>query len=309
MPLDPQAQALLARLAAAGDRELGAASIEESRARVRRETTEMGPPETVRSIENRQVAGPHGPVPVRIYTPIGPAPRGALVYYHGGGWVIGDLDSHEAICCRLANAAGCLVVSVDYRLAPEHKYPVAVDDAFAATAWVFDQAASLGIEPNRVAVGGDSAGGNLSAAVTLMARDRAAFQPALQVLIYPVTDYNLDTPSYPENAEGYLLTREGMRWCWQQYLAREEDGAEPYASPLRAADFQGLPPALILTAEYDPLRNEGEAYAQRLADAGVPVTLTRYDGMIHAFFRRGNDLDQANTAIKQVADALRRALS
>jgi acetyl esterase len=202
-----------------------------------------------------------------------------------------------------------MVVSVDYRLAPEHKYPAAVDDAYAATEWVFARAQAIGADRRRVAVGGDSAGGNLAAAVSLMARDRAQFRPAFQVLIYPILDYDLNTASYRENGDGYLLTRDTMRWFWECYLSREEEGREPYASPLRAEDLRGLPPALVITAEYDPLRDEGEAYAGRLREAGVPVTLSRYDGMIHAFFRRTALFDKAKAAMREVGDALRQAFA
>jgi acetyl esterase len=200
------------------------------------------------------------------------------------------------------------VASVDYRLAPEHRYPVAAEDSYAALQWVMASGGRLGIDPRRVAVGGDSAGGNLATAVSLMAQDRRTPLPAFQALIYPVTDCNLDTPSYTENATGYVLTREGMRWFFRHYLAREEQGREPYVAPLRAASVAGLPPALVITAGCDPLRDEGEAYAARLRDAGVPVTLTRYPGMFHGFFRMTRILDQAKVALDEVAAALRKAL-
>jgi acetyl esterase len=282
---------------------------DEARRRNAANAQAMGPAEPVAEVRDRTVPGPGGPIPIRVYVPEGTGPFPALVYFHGGGWVIGSIATHDVTCRQIANAAGCMVVSVDYRLAPEHKYPAAVDDAYAATAWVFEHAASIGADPRRVAVGGDSAGGNLAAAVSLMARDRASFRPVLQLLIYPILNHDLDTPSYLENADGYLLTRDTMRWFWQCYLRRAEDGRDPYASPLRAEDLRGLAPALVITAEYDPLRDEGEAYAARLRDAGVPVALTRYDGMIHAFFRRTELFDQARVAMQEVADALRRAFA
>ena len=253
------------------------------------------------------VAG--GEITVRAYSPGGPGPHPVLVYYHGGGWVIGDLYTHDGLCRSLTNAARCAVVSVDYRLAPESKYPVAAEDSYAALTWVVANAARLGIDPRRVAVGGDSAGGNLATVVALMARDRRG--PALvhQVLIYPVTDHDLDTPSYIENATGYVLTREGMRWFWNHYLAREAQGREPHASPLRAPSLAGLPPALVITAECDPLRDEGEAYAARLRDAGVPVTLTRYTGMFHGFVRMTRILDKARTALDEIAGSLQKAFA
>ena len=305
--LDPQVRAFLDELESLDAPPLEALILEEARAAILADAEALGPPEPVAKVEDRTVPGPAGEIPIRVYAPEGTGPFPVLVYYHGGGWVLGSIPSHDSVCCQIANAAGCLVVSVEYRLAPEHKYPAAVDDAYAATGWVVDSAGEIGADPRRVAVGGDSAGGNLAAAVCLMARDRAAFQPVLQVLIYPITDYNLNTPSYLENAEGYLLTRETMKWFWQCYLEREEDGSQPFASPLRAEDLSGLPAALVITAEYDPLRDEGEAYAARLRDAGVPVTLTRYDGMIHAFIRRTALFDQAKVAMREVSEALKQA--
>jgi acetyl esterase len=201
------------------------------------------------------------------------------------------------------------VASVDYRLAPEHRYPVAAEDAFAATCWVARHGSQLGIDTGQLAVAGDSAGGNLAAVVSLMSRDRGGPALALQALIYPVTHHNLDTRSYREHADGYLLTRNAMRWFWNQYLQGPGDGAQPYASPLLAEELNGLPPALVITAEYDPLCDEGEAYAGRLREAGVPVTLTRYPGMIHGFFRMINLLDKARAARDEVAAALRKAFA
>ncbi len=320
MPLDPQVKAYLDELASQDTAPLAEMSIKEIRQGTREESVALGPPEEVDRTEDRTVPGlstageADVEVPIRIYMPISKGsssegPLGAFVYYHGGGWVTGDIPTHEGICCHLANAAGCVVVSVGYRCAPESKYPAAVNDAFAATRWVFENAQRIGVDPGRIAVGGNSAGGNLAAAVAQMVRDRNVFKPILQVLIYPVIDFRFDRPSYIENGEGYNLTRESMRWFWDCYLAREEDGSEPYASPIRAASLAGLPPALVQTAQYDPLRDEGEDYARRLQEAGVPVTLTRYDGMIHGFFRRGALFDRANDAVAEVVDALREAFS
>ena len=250
-----------------------------------------------------------GEITVRAYSPDGPGPHPALVYYHGGGWVIGDLYTHDGLCRSITNAARCAVLSVDYRLAPESKYPVAVEDSYAALLWIVANAERLGIDRRRMAVGGDSAGGNLATVMALMARDRTGPRLALQVLIYPVTDHDLDTRSYRENATGYILTREGMRWFWNHYLASEAQGREPYASPLRAASLAGLPPALVITAEYDPLCDEGEAYAARLRDAGVPGTLTRYPGMFHGFVRLTNVLDKARTALDEIASSVQKAFA
>jgi acetyl esterase len=201
-----------------------------------------------------------------------------------------------------------VVVSVDYRLAPEHKFPAAAEDAYAATQWVADHADELGGDPDRIAVAGDSAGGNLAAVVALMARDRGGPPLRFQLLVYPVTDFSFDTDSYRENAEGYFLHRASMEWYWRQYLASDDDGIDPYASPLRADDVTGVPPAMVITAEYDPLRDEGEAYGRKLADAGVDVSIRRFDGMFHGFFSMGAFLDGAKQATDDAHAALRDAL-
>jgi acetyl esterase len=250
------------------------------------------PPEhlpPIASVENRKIPGPAGEIPVRIYTPAGKGPFSAIVFFHGGGFVLGDLDMHELTCRNLANASGHKIISVDYRLAPEHTFPAAPEDCYAATKWVAENAAQLQIDAKRISVAGDSAGGNLAAVVTLMARDRNG--PALhkQVLVYPVTEHFAEgqaTPhsSYVENAEGYMLTAQAMDHFWHLYLGTVSDADSAYASPLRAKDLSGLPAAIVITAEYDPLRDEGERYAARLREAGVPVTLRRFDGMIHGFW-------------------------
>ncbi len=210
--------------------------------------------------------GPAGALGLRIYTPVeagGPGALPVLVFFHGGGWVVGNLDTHDGLCRRLANAAGCLVVSVDYRLAPEARFPAAVDDAYAATRWVAARASSFGGDGTRLAVGGDSAGGNLAAVVSLLAHERGAPPLRFQLLLYPVTDFAFDTPSYRENGEGYLLTRANMEWYAGHYLRDGADRRHPHAAPLRAADVGGSPPTMVITAQYDPLRDEGEAYAVR----------------------------------------------
>ena len=231
-----------------------------------------------------------------------------LLYFHGGGWVIGNIESSDALCRILTNAAGCIVVSVDYRLAPEHPFPAAVDDAYHAAMWAAANAASFGGDPLRLAVGGDSAGGNLAAVVAQIARDRGKPAIRFQLLIYPVTDAACDTPSYSENADGYFLTRDAMQWFWNHYARSDADRNHPYASPLRASNLAGLPAALVITAEFDPLRDEGERYAERMRAAGTPVQLTRYDGMIHGFFAMGAMIDQGRTAIQQSAEAMRAKL-
>ncbi len=307
MALDPQARALLDQVAAMGGLAFHRMSVAEARNTLAAAAGMQGLQEAVARVEDRTIPGPQGDIPVRIYNPGGTGALPALVYFHGGGWVLGSLDMVDGICRSLANRAGCVVVSVEYRLAPEHKFPVAAEDSYAATRWVAAYAAALGVDPARLAVGGDSAGGNLAAVVALMARDRGGPTLVQQLLIYPVTDSALDTPSYLENADGYLLTKDAMAWFWNHYARAAADRSNPYAAPLRASSLQGLPPALVITAEYDPLRDEGEAYAARLRAAGVPIELTRYHGMIHGFFGMAGVLDQAKRAIEQASGALRTA--
>jgi acetyl esterase len=261
----------------------------------------------VAAVKDLEVPGPAGQVPVRVYRPSEQPDLPVLVYFHGGGWAICSIETHDVTCRELANGAGCVVVSVGYRLAPEHRFPAAPEDCYAALGWAARHAASLGGDPGRIAVGGDSAGGNLAAVVALLARERGGPRLRHQLLVYPVTDHAFDTSSYRENAEGPLLTQEMMRGFWDLYLAREEDGRHPHASPLRAQDLSGLPPAHVITAEYDPLRDEGEAYARRLAAAGVPVVQRRYDGMIHGFFGFTAMIDRAGEAVAEAARELRRA--
>jgi acetyl esterase len=270
--------------------------------------THAGEPERVALIENLRIPGPEGEIPIRVYTAEAEAPRPAMVYFHGGGWVVCDLDTHDVVCRAIARRAGAVVVAVDYRLGPEHKFPAAVTDSYAATEWVAANAERLGIDPKRITVGGDSAGGNLGTVVSLMSRERNGPPIALQALVYPVTDLSsFETGSYCEFAEGHQLSRILMEWFRDHYLASPEDGRHPYASPLLAQDLRGLPPALVITAECDPLRDEGEAYAKRLEAAGVEVRCTRYAGMIHPFFSLSGAIPRALDAIQEVADAVRGA--
>jgi len=309
MPLDPQQKALLDQIAALNLPALSSLSAELARQQYTDRMKRMPPGRPVANVEDRRIPGADGDIPLRIYRPIGAGALPALVYYHGGGWVIGNLDTHDAVCREITNAAGCVVVSVDYRLAPEHKFPVAAEDSFAATRWVAENAAELDIDPRRIAVGGDSAGGNLAAVVTQMARERGGPAIAFQLLVYPVTNFDFATPSYAENAEGYGLTADSMRWFWDQYLPEDGQGSHRHASPLQAEDLRRLPPALVITAEYDPLRDEGEAYAAKLRDAGVPVTVTRYDGVCHGFFGQSIFLDKAKLAVAEACAALREAFA
>ncbi|MHB8901081.1 MAG: alpha/beta hydrolase [Thermoguttaceae bacterium] len=306
--LDPQASQFLRTLESVAAPPFEVMGPVKARAAAAASSELIGPPLRVGSLCDRTVPGPLGPIPLRFYWPEGRGPYPILVYYHGGGWVLGDISTHDRLCTEIVQGAGCAVVSVDYRLAPEHKFPAAAEDAMAALQWVIRCGAQLGVDPQRVAVGGDSAGANLAAVACLMARDRQDQLPIHQVLIYPITDSDFDTPSYRENAEGYLLTRSTMRWFWQCYVRSEADMVHPYASPLRAESLAGLPPALVITAGFDPLRDEAEAYAGRLEEAGVPTTLTRYEGMIHAFIRRTDIFEQAHFAQRQVCRVLRQAL-
>ena len=307
MALDPQARAVLDQMAKTGGPPINELSVNEAREASAALAGMQGVPESVASVENQILTGPGGVIPVRIYVPFGEGPFPALVYFHGGGWVIGDIESSDGFCRILTNAAGCIVVSVGYRLAPEHPFPAAVDDAYYATLRVATNACSFGGDPTRIAVCGDSAGGNLAAVVAQIARNCG--KPALQfqLLIYPAVDAACDTPSYAENSEGYFLTRDIMQWFWNHYVQRDADRNHPYASPLRASSFAGLPPASVITAEFDPLRDEGERYAELMHAAGVPVQLIRYDGMIHGFFTMSAMLDQGKIAIQQSAAALRTA--
>jgi acetyl esterase len=265
--------------------------------------------ESVARVEDRMIPGPGGRIRVRIYTPHGGGPHPVLAYFHGGGWVLGSLDTHDGVCRSLCHRTGCLVVAVEYRRAPEHKFPAALEDCSAAVTWCAEHAAEIGGDGTRLAIAGDSAGGNLAAGLALALRDKSGPTLALQVLIYPVTNYEFNTATYHEYAVGYGLTRDSMWYFWRSYLAAPTDGASPYASPLLAKDLGGLPPALILTAHYDVLRDEGEAYAARLAQAGVPVRCTRYLELNHGFVQVAAVCEPANRGVQEIADALRAAWS
>jgi acetyl esterase len=306
MSLHPQVADMLARLAALGQPPLEETTPAEARKNMRLRMIGLGKPEPVAAVEDFTAPVDGGEIPVRLYRPSLARSLPVLVYFHGGGWVIGDLVTHDGLCRALANASGFAVASAEYRLAPEHCYPTAAEDAFVATRWVVDNAAKLGVDACRVAVGGDSAGGNLAAVVALMARDRGGPPLRSQLLLYPVTDCDLDTASYLEHASGYGLTRAGMRWFWEHYVPDAARRTEPYASPLRAVDLRGLPPACVVTAEHDVLRDEGEAYARKLAASDVPAVLKRYDGMIHGFLRLTGAVDRAREAVGEIGEELRR---
>ena len=259
---------------------------------------------------DRTIQGPAGRMRVRCYRPPATVARllPAVLFFHGGGWVMGSLEGYDLVCRYFCARTGCAVIAVDYRLAPEHKFPAAVDDAWAATRWVVSHASELGVDGRRIAVAGDSAGGNLAAVVALLARDAADGAIALQVLVYPVTDLSSESKSYNDFAEGYMLTRDSMRWFKNHYLKSAGDAEDWRASPIRAKSLAGLPPALVVTAGFDPLRDEGAAYAARLTEGGVRVDYVCYGGMIHGFVPMGRLIDTGNRAISHVAASLRQAL-
>jgi acetyl esterase len=309
MSLEPEIEALLAQMASAGVPPLERQSVAEARRRfVDVSAALVGPAVPVAEVADRTIPGPAGDLGVRVYTPQGEPPFPIVVWFHGGGWVVGTLDVYDSLCRALAAAVPAVVVAVDYRLAPDHRFPAAVEDCYAATLWASRNAAMLGGAQQRLAVAGDSAGGNLAAVVALGARDRGGPAIGFQLLVYPIIDVAMDTASYRDKADGYYLTAAGMRWYWDHYLGGA-DGTRPDASPLRAASVGGLPPALVVTAEHDVLRDEGEAYAARLRDAGVAVAVRRYPGMVHGFFRWRAVTAAADACLKEVAAALRAALS
>jgi acetyl esterase len=307
MPAHPQVRTFLDLVNAAGGPPMRDIGPEQAREMFNAMYVLFAPGEDVGSVEDLVVPAEHGGVPARLYRPEGPGPHAALIWLHGGGWVIGDLDTSDATARALCNRSGAAVISLDYRLAPEARFPAAADDCLAAVRWVDEHASDLGIDAGRMAIGGDSAGGNLSAVTALRLRDEGGPALRFQLLVYPVTDCTASQPSYEENADGYLLTRDTMLWFIDCYVA-DGDQKHPHVSPLHAEDVSGLPPALVITAELDPLRDEGEAYAARLRDAGVTTELVRYDGEIHGFFAMLGVLDDATAAVDRAGAALRAAL-
>jgi len=312
MALDPQAQAVIDLVIKSGRPAYNTLSPKDARQLFRetRPASTPTPPE-IGAVRNLVAQGPGGPIPLRVYRPAGVAASVALpglLYFHGGGWVIGDLDTHDVLCRQLTAEAGVTVVNVDYRLAPEHKFPAAADDAWAATRWTVAHASEFGVDAGRLAVGGDSAGGNLAAVVALQARDAGAPLIKLQVLVYPVTDVAAESRSYQDFSEGYMLTRESMRWFTAHYLAAAGQANDWRVSPLRASSHAGLPPALVVTAGFDPLRDEGAAYAAKLQQAGVLVDYVCYGGMIHGFAGMGKLIETGNRAVSHIAATLRQTL-
>ncbi|HUD40291.1 MAG TPA: alpha/beta hydrolase [Streptosporangiaceae bacterium] len=320
MPFHPQVQAIRDRLDAASIPNLYTLPIEEAREQdIRGIRATGGTPEPVAEVRDFTIPGPAGDIEARIYRPeltgqdaAGQAPAGplpALVYFFGGGWALGVLDTADAVGRMIANRAGCACVTISYRLAPENKFPAAVQDCYAGAAWVAAHANELGLDQSRIAVGGDSSGGNLAAAVTLMARERGGPAFVHQLLVYPNTDATADTDSMREVVDEHFFNKNAIAWYWSMYLASPDDGLNPLASPLKAADLSGLPAATVITAELDPLRDESEQYGEALAKAGVPVEIIRYDGMMHGFFTMVGILDTAREAVATAADRLSRAFT
>ena len=303
MPLDPAYDTLLRQLAAVDGPPLTELPIAAAREMFR--AMQAGAPE----VEVGRVTDvTAGTVPARIYRPAGDGPFPVVMMFHGGGWVIGDLDTADCQSREVCRDVGALVISVDYRLAPEHPFPAAAEDCYTATLWAAANAGEHDGNPASLALAGDSAGGNLAAVVAQMARDRGGPEVVFQLLVYPVTDgVHFDRPSYRDNAEGYLLTADSMRWFWDHYVPTAQDRDNPYASPLLATDLSALPPALVMTAEFDPLRDEGEAYARALAAAGVDAGFIRYDGFIHGFFAHTRTIDATREAMSAACAALRSA--
>jgi acetyl esterase len=305
VPLDPQLQAMRDRRERDNVPQLYALSLTDARAADLASIQEAGgEPEPVYEIASLTIPGPGGELPLRLYRPASDRPLPALLYFFGGGWVLGTIDTADGVSRSLANSSGALIAVVGYRLAPEHPFPAANDDCYSAVRWVAEHADEIGVDPARLAVGGDSAGGNLAAGVALRAR---ADGPALvgQLLVYPNTDQLADDESMRAADDPFLFNRHSVAWYRQHYLADPGDAASPLASPLRAESLAGLPPALVITAEYDPLRDQGEAYARRLADDGVQVELSRYPGMAHGFFTMAGTVDASRAAIAQAASRLR----
>jgi acetyl esterase len=307
MPLDPDAQTLLDMARVANRPAFETVGALEARALYKAGRKVLAPePMPVAETRDLSMPGPGGgAVPLRLYRPASDVTLPVLVFFHGGGWVVGDIDTHDTVCRHLAVAGGCAVVSVDYRMGPEDKFPAAVDDCFAATEWVAANCVALGVDPARVAVGGDSAGGNLAAVVGLLARDRATPRLSSQLLIYPATDARMGHASIEQFADGYMLTRATMRWFYEQYLRDPDDAEDWRASPLLATDLAGVAAACVITAGHDPLCDEGDAYARRLRESGVLVHHHRYDGQIHGFAGNGEIIRAAAEALDEAANFLR----
>lgn len=309
MALDAESEALLAARRKAGIPPVSRQTLAEVRgSREEWRIQKPAPRVPVDAVWQEPVAVEGGSIAVRLYRSNGQGRRPAIVYLHGGGWVLGDLEHSDAVCRKLAVDTGHVVINVDYRLAPEHRYPTAARDSFAAFRWAVEKADVLNIDPGRIAVAGSSAGGNLAAAVTLMAREAGGPRPAAQLLVYPCLDDACDAPSYVGYAEGHIVSTDDMRWYWRQYLDDPSQASESMACPLKAKDLTGLPPALIITAECDPIRDDGERYAARLKQAGVSMTLTRYPGTLHGFFALPGVFAKSTAAVAEASRFLMKTL-
>lgn len=302
--LNPQAQALIDAAVASGLLPVYKLSTEESRARMRAAFIQ-GAPEQIASTRDLTIPGPSGGLPIRVYHPDPEARLPLVLFFHGGGWTVNDLDTHDRLCSILANESTCVVVAVDYRRSPEAKYPAAVEDAYAALVWASSNGDILNADPSLLCIAGDSSGGTLASAVALLTRDRNGPAIRQQVLFYPVTDYlDPETPSYAERGVGYSLNRDFMTWSWENYLPEEWSRDDPYLFPLRAQDLSGLPSTIILTAEFDPLRDEGAAFARRLQEGGVEVNYIHVDDQMHGFAMQTRAIDRARDLVREVAGAI-----
>jgi acetyl esterase len=310
VPIDPQVRAFLAAVAAENAPSTHEVTVAQARAGARSYAAMTGAPEDVYSVTHDFIPGPTSDLPIAIYRPEeaqGSAP--VLVYFHGGGWMVANIAIVDSVVRSLANRTGCVVISVNYQKAPEHKFPTPMDDCFAAVKWIAEHAVELGVDVHRLAVGGDSAGGNLAAAVALRARDEGAPAIIHQLLVYPALQFGSDTESARRNGSGYWLDHVTIQYFWNQYVGSAEDGANPYCSPLLADDHHGLPPAMIVTAEFDPLEDEGRAYAGILEQAGVPVSLRQYDGMIHGFLWMAGVFDRTGELLNDIGGELRAVMN
>jgi acetyl esterase len=305
MALAQEIAAFLKRTEALNLPQVWEAPISVIRRNTQGRTITSGPVEEIYEISNRFIPGPTSDLPIRIYRPTTQSDAPAIVYFHGGGWVLNFLDIYDASLTRLANQSGAVIISVAYQKAPEHPFPVPFDDCYETMLWVIANSTALGINPNKIGVAGDSAGGNLASAVAIKARDNSV-SLAFQILIYPCNDRNFETDSYRTNSTGYGLSTQAMQWFWNQYLQGDEHDANPYAAPMRATSFKGLAPAIIVTAEYDPLLNDGEKYASLLERDGVSVLYKSYEGMIHGFFSNMAVTPTAQEAIDFLAEEVKK---
>jgi acetyl esterase len=309
MTLDPQAEKLLIGMKEVGAKSFAHMTVPEARLACWNFVGPQGTPEPVAHVDDRFIPGSTADLPVRIYYPDGDGPFPALVYFHGGGWVVFNIGIIDATSRSLANRTGCAIVAVNYQKAPEHKFPIPLDDAVSATDWVAENAPELNIDSSRLGVMGDSAGGNLAAVVAIMARDNDGPALACQVLLYPPTDADVDKPSYLKNAEGYALERRDMQWFYEHYLNRPDEGNDPRVSPLRTQTLSGLPPALVVTNEYDPLRDDGRLYAAKLQADGTPTTYRDYPGLIHGILNMRGVVDASTTMHDDIGTWVRHTLS